>query len=246
MREQNTARERGGARWKRVPQRTFGRGGNGAPRASASSPSSAKVTPQRALKLRAAISRRCDRPLTRGSGLASTRPLDSSFRGPSRSPSATLPSSQMKRRSMLPTLLFVLVGSHLGDGAQLPPPITSEALKDYCISSRWGFTCLANSRAGPFLPRSRLLMAGAAASVSIRATLWDLGPCDLARASPALANPKGVFDTRLRSPWRCTTRCQRRISSCCSMPGARDHSRLPHGHSRHTSVRPTCRFVAWA
>ena len=134
----------------------------------------------------------------------------------------------MKRRSMLPTLLFVLVGSHLGDGAQLPPPITSEALKDYCISSRWGFTCLANSRAGPFLPRSRLLMAGAAASVSIRATLWDLGPCDLARASPALANPKGVFDTRLRSPWRCTTRCQRRISSCCSMPGARDHSRLPH------------------
>jgi len=80
---------------------------------------------------------------------------------------------------MLPTLLFVLVGSHLGDGAQLPPPITSEALKDYCISSRWGFTCLANSRAGPFLPRSRLLMAGAAASLDPSTSVgsWAVRPC---------------------------------------------------------------------
>jgi hypothetical protein len=54
-------------------------------------------------------------------------------------------------------VLFSALVFALGvNGAQLPPIITDGSL-DFCVSSRWGYSCLAKS--SPFMPRSQLMAA---------------------------------------------------------------------------------------
>lgn len=53
-------------------------------------------------------------------------------------------------------VLFSALALALGaNGTQLPPLITDTSPLDFCVSSRWGFSCFAHSP----LPRSQLMAA---------------------------------------------------------------------------------------